>query len=128
MGVWHDALTECDCRITRYGDTRVLTNLDWLAQWVEKIRVSPPSFILSNLCPIGTHTGTGMERKQMRSIQRLLNACKHCSLQKRSCVLYLVGTRSLPTFGMPEMKDLGEQMVRHLVRWANLDASSRVAL
>ena len=36
------------------------------------------------------------------------------------CVLYLVGTRSLPTFEIPEMIELGEQMFSHLVRWANL--------
>ena len=109
-----------DCRITRYGDTRVLTDLGQLALWVEKIRVDPPSFILVNLCPISAHTGTGMEQKQIRSLRRLLNACRHVSLQKRSCVLYLVGTRSLPTFEIPEMIELGEQMFSHLVRWANL--------
>ena len=34
-------------------------------------------------------------------------------------MLYLVGTRSLPTFEIPEMIELGEQMFCHLVRWAN---------
>ena len=43
-GVWHAALTEVDCRITRYGDTRVLTDLGQLALWVEKIRLDPPAF------------------------------------------------------------------------------------
>ena len=91
-----------------------------MARWIECIHVKPPSFILINLCPVGTHTGTGLERKQIASIQRLLNACKSVSSHKGSCVLYLVGSQSLPTFEVPEMKELGEQMFRHLVRWANL--------
>ena len=40
--------------------------------------------------------------------------------QKRSCVFYLVGAHSLPTFEIPEMKELGEPMFRHLARWSNL--------
>ena len=35
-------------------------------------------------------------------------------------MLHIVGIRTLPTFEIPEMLEIGAQMFPHFVRWANL--------
>ena len=108
-------MADAGCILSKYGDTRILYDNGQTDDWVDECRVDAPSFILVNLLPLATHLGTGLERKMIRNINRLLNVCFAVSNSERQCVLYLYGGKKLNTYGTPSMRDLGEHMFRSTV-------------
>ena len=80
-------MADVDCRIIRYGDSRELYDNGRTNEWVDMVRVMPPSFVFVNVCPLSTHIGTGLENKMIHNLNRLLNACNSSSKNGRQCVL-----------------------------------------
>ena len=113
-------MADAGCILSKHGDIRILYDDGQTNDWVDECRVDAPAFIFVNLLPLATHLGTGLERKMIRNINRLLNVCFAVSNSERQCVLYLYGGKKLNTYGTPSMRDLGERMFRSTVCWANL--------
>ena len=85
-----------------------------MESWAEKLLREPPSFILAQLPHIGTHNGTRYDRKMIRGLARLARICS-----STGCVMFIIGSASLPTWHISEMQELRDSMHRSLVRWCN---------
>ena len=115
---WTDALTASHVDVTRSGDVRDLSNYECFHSWIEWLYEEPPSFVFIQMASSMLKNGTRVDKRAAGHLRGMVETCSRLGV-----AVFMVGSTTLQSWNVPEIRKLRPHLQESYVRWCNLNVT-----